>query len=852
MSIEVHVRVRPGVANSAWTAADTVLCSTARQDHRFPFGRVYNTSSTNNTVFTAVDPLIHAAFDGKNVTIMAYGQTGSGKTHSMVGTAADSGVMRRTAEVLANLRASYPGTTVSASCIEIYNETVSDLLLDPKERKPIEIRGDGVNTTYEKTLVPITCLQDFVSLHASAERYRRYGVTDLNGHSSRSHIILAFHIRRPTRAEGSVINLVDLAGSESAGKANTAGDTLREGGFINKSLLALGNVVSDIVAKRSHVGFRGSSLTRLLSPCLSGDGYTFILCCINPGVENYDQTVNALQFSQRAMKIKKDPTVTLTNMAPLFAFSLFRSLQQRQAHVAGMHTAAYQSGLYETYSTVQSSVLGAISDKEGKAIADAQAEAFSLQAQLIARDHLASVTHLKRQREVLDGHAARRAAAAAQLAEKARGDRDMVARVDEMRSKKMRAEADYSALLEDSAEAKAQWMGALEDAACLESERAVAALLAAEAHQRAAIEAQRPLFLEQLAEAMMAVSFPEREDVMRALGAIAAPHPTADSGDAASSSSSARAQTIAAKLTVYKGQLQQQWADLSAAASDLKEMMAEGEAFGGADDGASSINPDLFGLSEAEALDRLRALEEEVGDLQQRHEASSAAASLQRRQQSRSATPPPLPTARHGAVMVARRASPSSSAASASASAVPKYVVEKEGSPSSAGALRYSAYASATAGSMARLKGAVSAIADAKGRMGGGTTTASAAASSSSSSFLRARQYSDSTLISSPPEVPLRRPSTVPTTRPPPSKASPSSLRPPPSSFGTAQSPNVARPTRASAAKLSGTWGAGDRYEDPMGASTMMGQSSSSAPTSEIGIAARRRAEGVIRGRSRV
>jgi centromeric protein E len=44
----------------------------------------------------------------------------------------------------------------------------------------------------------------------------------------------------------SQINLVDLAGSEDASKTNSEGVRLREGGNINRSLLALSNVIQKL------------------------------------------------------------------------------------------------------------------------------------------------------------------------------------------------------------------------------------------------------------------------------------------------------------------------------------------------------------------------------------------------------------------------------------------------------------------------------------------------------------------------------------------------------------------------------------------------------------------------------
>lgn len=86
-------------------------------------------------------------------------------------------------------------------------------------------------------------------------------------------------------APAGTLHLVDLAGSERAWKAGAAstsrGDRdgaqrLREARTINRSLLALGGVMAALRARRPHVPFRDSQLTRLLQPAL-GPGATAVL-----------------------------------------------------------------------------------------------------------------------------------------------------------------------------------------------------------------------------------------------------------------------------------------------------------------------------------------------------------------------------------------------------------------------------------------------------------------------------------------------------------------------------------------------------------------------------------------------
>lgn len=61
--------------------------------------------------------------------------------------------------------------------------------------------------------------------------------------------------------------LVDLAGSERAAETNNAGQKLRDGANINRSLLALANCINALGKAgkaASYVPYRNSKLTRLL------------------------------------------------------------------------------------------------------------------------------------------------------------------------------------------------------------------------------------------------------------------------------------------------------------------------------------------------------------------------------------------------------------------------------------------------------------------------------------------------------------------------------------------------------------------------------------------------------------
>lgn len=431
----MHVRVRPLPEPSVWASAETVLYSIPNQKLRYVFGKVHPTTSTNTTLFRSIEQLIEASYTGQNVTIMAYGQTGSGKTHSMLGVPSDPGIVPRTAEALIRLRDSHPtgAFQLRLSVMEIYNDSVRDLL-DPSCRELRLQDAPNNSTTTDASTVEIVQWDDFTAASNTAQRNRKTGITNLNEHSSRSHMILSFEIRRGVIQ--SSIRLVDLAGSESASRANTKGLALQEGGHINQSLLTLGNVVTAIIEGRSHIPYRESKLTRLLRSSLGGAGLSYILCCVNPSKSNFDQTNTALQFAQRAMKIKNDPVQDISTMPLLvhrYAQQLGTMSQLGTEHDTALQHG-FEEGVRDTFamaypilqavhgekSEQQSAALARLADAQRALLAHDQARGLQqleeLRREVIASDDgLSSMAHDKR--ELLRQHSDVRSVAQQAVAE---------------------------------------------------------------------------------------------------------------------------------------------------------------------------------------------------------------------------------------------------------------------------------------------------------------------------------------------------------------------------------------------------------------------------------------------------
>lgn len=104
---------------------------------RFDYNMVYGPKSTQEEVFRDTEPLMTSVLDGFNVCIFAYGQSGSGKTFTMEGTPDQPGLVFRAVsrlfEVVNERQEQGYSTELFLGMVEIYNETLRDLLADPKE-----------------------------------------------------------------------------------------------------------------------------------------------------------------------------------------------------------------------------------------------------------------------------------------------------------------------------------------------------------------------------------------------------------------------------------------------------------------------------------------------------------------------------------------------------------------------------------------------------------------------------------------------------------------------------------------------------------------------------------------------
>ncbi|KAM6992315.1 centromere-associated protein E [Tautogolabrus adspersus] len=293
----------------------------------FIFDRVFTADETTNQLYQNIaKPLVVSTVNGYNGTIFAYGQTSSGKTFTMMGSNGTPGVIPLAVEDVFQTIKNCPKKEflLRVSYMEIYNETVSDLLVDSWKRKPLEVRE-----TINKNIYVADLTEELVTSPAQAlawirkgEKNRHYGKTKMNQRSSRSHTIFRMILESRERsdpvsgenADGAIIvshlNLVDLAGSERASQTGAEGTRFKEGCNINRSLFTLGQVIKKLTdeSQKGFTNYRDSKLTRILQNSLGGNAKTVIICTITP--VTLDETLSTLQFASTAKKMKNDPHVT--------------------------------------------------------------------------------------------------------------------------------------------------------------------------------------------------------------------------------------------------------------------------------------------------------------------------------------------------------------------------------------------------------------------------------------------------------------------------------------------------------------------------------------------------------------
>lgn len=183
----------------------------------------------------------------------------------------------------------------------------------------------------------INSFDDLIAALNFGSSIRQTDSTAINAKSSRSHAVFSLNLvqrkspaqtmtakekRRSVPIEAltssdavitvdSKLHFVDLAGSERLKNTGASGERAKEGISINAGLASLGKVISQLSSRQSgaHVSYRDSKLTRLLQDSLGGTAITYMVACVTPAEFHLSETLNTVQYAQRARAIQSKPRI---------------------------------------------------------------------------------------------------------------------------------------------------------------------------------------------------------------------------------------------------------------------------------------------------------------------------------------------------------------------------------------------------------------------------------------------------------------------------------------------------------------------------------------------------------------
>ncbi|KAM6410497.1 kinesin-like protein KIF9 [Pluvialis apricaria] len=318
-SIDIYIKkdARKGAVNNRQT------------DWSFRLDGVLHNTSQELAYETVAKKLVSEALIGYNGTIMCYGQTGAGKTYTMTGATAEykhRGIIPRAIQQVfkATAHSVDPFVTVRISYLEIYNETLFDLLSATRSNGTDDMQlavVDCPQGVYVKGLSihSVRHEEDALNLLFEGETNRVITEHTLNKNSSRSHCIFTIYIESRFRVFSDIkcvnskINLIDLAGSERLSKTGSEGQVLKEATYINKSLSFLEQIIITLAdPKRDHIPFRQSKLTHVLKDLLGGNCNTVLVANICGEAVHVEETLSSLRFATRMKWITTEPVINET------------------------------------------------------------------------------------------------------------------------------------------------------------------------------------------------------------------------------------------------------------------------------------------------------------------------------------------------------------------------------------------------------------------------------------------------------------------------------------------------------------------------------------------------------------
>ncbi|XP_058779170.1 kinesin-like protein KIN-10C isoform X2 [Vicia villosa] len=291
------------------SSGEVTISFKEQSSSRYAVDYCYNEHEDNEVIYSKeVKPLVSAAFEGINSTVIAHGARGSGKTQLIQGSLEKSGLaMLAISEFLSVAEKNEKSIAVSFYDVD-HQDHAADLL-NP-EQSPILVLEDHGRIQFKGlTQTPVKSIAEFQNLYITAcsahtaapkkgfEAAPKKGLEP----ARRSHLGLIVHVFEHNESANGLVskmNFVDMAGYEDPRRKSGDASGVAENNKINKSIYALLNVCHALSANESRVPFRESKLTRMLQDSLRGTSKVLLVSCLNPSF--CQDTVYMLSLASRS------------------------------------------------------------------------------------------------------------------------------------------------------------------------------------------------------------------------------------------------------------------------------------------------------------------------------------------------------------------------------------------------------------------------------------------------------------------------------------------------------------------------------------------------------------------------
>ncbi|WJX66560.1 hypothetical protein P8452_51110 [Trifolium repens] len=266
-------------------SGDVTISFKEQSSSQYSVDYCYKEHEDNEIIYSReVKPLVLAAFEGINSTVIAHGARGSGKTQLLQGSSERPGLAVFAISEFLSM-AEKNGKSIAVSFYEVDHQDHAVDLLNP-EQSPILVLEDHGRIQFKGlTQTPVKSIAEFQNLYITACSSHKAAPQKGFERVRRSHMGLIVHVFSQKETVGGLVskmNFVDMAGYEDARRKSSDASGLVENKQINKSIHTLLNVCHALSTNESRVPFRESKLTRMLQDSLRGNSKILLVSCLNP------------------------------------------------------------------------------------------------------------------------------------------------------------------------------------------------------------------------------------------------------------------------------------------------------------------------------------------------------------------------------------------------------------------------------------------------------------------------------------------------------------------------------------------------------------------------------------------